>query len=249
MSNKHSILLICILLLTSCSHEPSSDGSSSPSQFQYPPSKYWAHRVNTIELGREKTPLFDGLEIDINYSEWQNTLFVGHELEDTILGLSFDAWLDSLPQPVTNCLWIDTKNLTIENASRIAHLILNTARHHNIEKQLMVESWDENAVKIVKDSGLYVILWTDNPIFSGKTEEEWLAYTEKQINLLHPDALSGDFLNFERLTNDFPDYNIHIWDTPRAYNDTNVAHSKNIAAHPSVKVVLVDYPSPPEIQK
>ena len=109
----------------------------------------------------------------------------------------------------------------------------------------MVESQNDTALQTLKDSGLHVILWVDNPWWSGVTEEAWLARVNEQVRRLHPDALSGDYHNFPRLPDAFPDRNIHIWDTPRDLNDTNVAHSLVIARHPAVKVVLVDYPEPP----
>lgn len=239
------LCILSLLLLAACRHDPVNLLPDDASSFPYPSSKYWAHCVSSVELGREKAPLFDGLEVDINYSAWQDQIFMGHELRDTIKGLTFAQWLDSLPQPVTNCLWLDTKNLSTDNASRIAHLILSAARSHGIADRVMVENWDHYALLIVKDSGLPVILWVDNPYWSGISEEDFRTRTQQQIDYLHPDALSGDYHNFPRLPAAFPNHNIHIWDTPRSFNDTNVAHSRMIASHPSVKVVLVDYPIPP----
>ena len=235
------------LFSVACHHDATQDKGDALTSFPYPESKYWAHGVNTVELGREKAPLFGGLEVDINYSAWQDQLFVGHDLEDTINGLTFDMWLDSLPQPVTNCLWLDTKSLAYDNASRTAHLILEAVRRHGIADRVMVENWDRYALHVVKDSGLHVILWVDNPWWSGISEEEFRIKTQQQIDFLHPDAISGDYHNFPRLSDSFPDQNIHIWDTPRNCNDTNVGHSRMIAGNASVRVVLVDYPFPPDM--
>lgn len=239
------ICILSLLLLAACHGDPDAQRPALEAPFSYPASKFWAHRVNTVAEGREKAPLFDGLETDINYSAFQDQLFIAHGLDDTLSGLTFEAWLDSLPQPVSNCLWLDAKNLSTANAPAIAHHVLNAARRHGIVDRVMVESWDCYALRIVKDSGLHVILWTDNPSHSGVSEEAFKANTQKQIDLLHPDALSGDSLNFPRLPNAFPGQNIHIWDTPRPCNDSNIAHSQMIASHPAVKVVLVDWPKIP----
>ena len=115
-------------------------------------------------------------------------------------------------------------------------------------RRVMVESWDPLALQTVKDSGLRVILWVENNWWTGRSDKDWAETLRGQINALHPDALSGDYHMFPLLPNTFPDENIHIWDTPREYNDTNVAHSRLIARHPSVRVVLVDYPEPFEIE-
>jgi len=217
---------------------------ASTSTFQYPESKIWSHGANDISLARTAEAKFDGIELDLNYSEYQDRLYVGHELYDTARGLTIGTWFDSLYHPDSNCYWLDVKNLTPQNASGISHQILQAARRHNIIQRVMVESQDPQALKIVKDSGLHVILWVDNIWWSGRSEEIWFENTCKQVEELHPDALSGDYHNFPRLPDAFPNQNIHIWDTPREYNDTNVAHSQMIASHPSVKVVLVDYPDP-----
>lgn len=243
-----SILILSAFLSISCHNKESEELNTCTEleQFRYPDSKYWAHRVINVAMGRAKAPLFDGLEVDLFYSEWQDKLLVCHDVEDSIAGITFDMFLDSLTQPVTNCFWLDMKNLTSDNVHRVAHLILTAARRHDIKNKIMVEFWDTTPLSIIKDSGLHIILWVDNPYYSGRSEEEWLKYTKKQLESLHPDALSGDYHIFPLLPDSFPDHNIHIWDTPRDYNDTNVAHSRLIAAHPSVKVVLVDYPTPPE---
>ena len=248
MAGRNKPFYVCLAtaccLLAACHHAP----NPQPSTFSYPASKSWAHCVSTVERGRQAAPLFDGMEVDMNYSDWQDCLFMGHELYDTIHGLTFGQWLDSLPQPVCNCLWLDIKNLTPGNASRVAHQVLQAARRHNIADRVMVESQHTEALRTVKDSGLHVILWVDNPWWSGTDEEEWRLHVQAQIDSLHPDALSGDYHNFPRLPDAFPDQHIHIWDTPREYNDTNVAHSRRIMQHPSVKVVLVDYPLPVSLE-
>lgn len=239
MGNRKFFAIIFLLLTASCGRE-----AFEPSTFKYPDSKFWAHGVNTVKLINEKAPLFKGLEVDLNYSEWQDKIFMGHELWDTIRGFTFDMWLDSMPHPIDKCLWLDFKNLSRDNAPRVAHLLLESCRRYGIEERVMVEHTDMYALRTVKDSGLHVILWVDNPYFSGASDKDWKKRLESQIDYLHPDALSSDYHNFPRLPDAFPKQNIHIWDTPREYNDTNAAHSRMIANHPAVKVVLIDYPEP-----
>ena len=228
-----TLLLLAVLVFSGCTHN-----------FHYPDSKIWAHGATGVWLGRQAEEKFDGMEIDLNYSAYQDAIFLGHELCDTLKGLTLGAWFDSLRHPETNYYWLDMKNLTTENAERISHHICQEVRKWGIRDQLMVESMNHQALKTLKDSGLHVILWVDNIYWSGRSEEEWEELTRQQISELHPDALSGDYHTFPLLPNTFPNHNIHIWDTPRQYNDTNVAHTRTIAAHSAVKVVLVDYPEP-----
>ena len=237
-------LVISILSISGCSRQTDSYRPISP----YPNSKIWAHGASGVVSGREAESRFEGMEVDLNYSEYQDLLFMGHELSDTIIGLTFDAWLDSLSHPDSNYYWLDMKNLTQANAPLISHRICLAARRHHIMRRVMVEGQDPLALQTVKDSGLRVIFWVENNWWSGRSDKDWAETLRQQINTLHPDALSGDYHMFPILPNTFPKENIHIWDTPREYNDTNVAHSRLIARHPSVRVVLVDYPEPIEIE-
>lgn len=240
----YSLLVITILTISGCVRPTDSYRPFS----QYPNSKIWAHGASSVASGRYAEARFEGIEVDLNYSEHQDLLFMGHELYDTIQGLTFDAWLDSLNHPDSNYYWLDMKNLTPANAPLISHRICLAARQHHILRRVMVESQDPLALQTVKDSGLRVILWVENNWWTGRSDEDWAETLRQQINALHPDALSGDYHMFPLLPNTFPKENIHIWDTPREYNDTNVAHSRLIARHPSVRVVLVDYPEPIEIE-
>lgn len=231
-------LLITLLLLCSCQKE------TSNAPFPYPSSKAWAHGVNTLEEARQKSQVFEGLELDLYYSPDRDLLLVGHDPDDILDNLSFETWLEAIDQPSTHCYWLDIKNLQTQNAANIAQYVNRLADQHGLKNRIMIERWDVAALKIVKSYGLHVILWVDDLYISGQGEEEWRQTLQEDIDKLHPDALSADFLMFPLLPETFPDENIHLWDTPKAYNEENVAHTLMLMQHPSVKVVLVDYPEP-----
>ena len=144
------VLGLFVLFLSGCAKQADSIRLVA----QYPNSKIWAHKANGVWLGRRAESRFKGMEVDLLYSEYQDQLFVGHELDDTLDGLTFEAWLDSLYHPSSNYYWLDMKNLTQGNASRISHHIRLAARRHNIMQHVMVESQDLRALQTVKDSGL-----------------------------------------------------------------------------------------------
>ena len=152
MANRTHLLAAAALLFAACVKEP------PVSDFQYPESKVWAHGVNDTLVAQAKSPLFDGLEIDVNYSEYQDQLFMGHELYDTIHHLTLDRWFAAHPDPQSDCYWVDMKNLTPANASRIARRLLEVAERYGVKEKMMVEHTDEMALKVLKDSGLHVIL-------------------------------------------------------------------------------------------
>ena len=47
-----------IILIASCERNE---------KFEYPTSKYWAHCVSNVDLGRKTAPLFEGLEVDMSF--------------------------------------------------------------------------------------------------------------------------------------------------------------------------------------
>ena len=238
MANRLSRLLAVplILLAAGCNKE-----LPAP-QFDYPESKVWVHGANDTLVAQQKSEIFDGLELDVNYSEYQKKLFIGHELYDTIHGVTLEQWFAALPHPQNNYYWVDMKNLTAQTAPDIAHQIKALTEQYGITGQLLVENTDEKALKTVKDSGLHVILWVENTYLTGRCDKNWRKSTTKQIEYLYPDALSCEYRMHPMLTVSFPNQNIHYWDTPRDYNDTNVAHTQMLLREPAVKVVLVDYP-------
>lgn len=234
-------LYTCIILLlaSSACRKPAYHSS-----YVYPANKVWAHGVNDTAVARQKATCFSGMELDLNYSEYQQQLYVGHELYDTIYGLTFEQWMSAMPKPCQHWYWIDMKNLTEDNADTIARLILQVAEKYNIKHKIMVEHGDEHALKILKNHGLYVILWVDNTYYSHRTNEQWLKHTRQQTDYLHPDALSCEYRMYPLLPQSFPDYNIHFWDTPKEYNAENVAYTRRLCRDTLVKVVLVDYDKP-----
>lgn len=236
MPSKHLFIFFFACLLCSCQEK------MVENPFTYPESKTWAHRVNTMEEARIKSSVFEGLEIDLYYNPRTDQLLLGHDLQDTINGLNLDAWLEAVEEPAAHYYWLDMKNLNADNAARIADNINRVAEKWHITDHVMIEQWDVSALKIIKKHSLHVILWVDNLYESGHSEEKWRLTMQKDIDNLHPNAISGNYQMFHILTECFPEQNIHLWDTPKEYNETNVTHTRMLIQHPSIKVVLVDYP-------
>ena len=229
-----AILLILLSLLTNCDRP----------NFNYPQSKIWAHKVNDTATAREKSKKFAGLEVDAIYSEYQDKIFVGHNPEDTANDLQIDDWINCVENPSQKCFWIDMKNLDSHNAEPISKKILGIMDKHNMTDNIFVESPDVNALKKIKHSGLRVILWTENPVWNKIDTATWIEHTKGKIKELCPDAISNEAEMYELLTENFPEQNIHLWQTPAKYNEGNVETTKKLCNNKSVKVVLVDYDKP-----
>ena len=235
-----NLFIICLLIVASC-NKP-----NEKSFYVYPQSKIWFHGANDTIVAQQKSLLFSGLELDVNYSEFQDELFIGHELYDTINRITLRQWFDALDAPQNNHYWVDMKNLTPTNALAISNIIGSIANDFGVAEQLLVEHTDENALKVLKDNGLHVILWVENTYWTHTPDKDWKRSTQRQIDLLHPDALSCEYRMYPLLTQSFPKQNIHFWDTPKQPTEENIVFTRTLCRESNVKVVLVDYPEPIE---
>ena len=231
------ILLALILLSTII-------GSCTNSKFKYPESKVWAHRVNDIESAKIKSKNFDGIEVDAIYSKFQKKIFIGHELADTINNIMLDEWFNAIENPSKKCFWIDFKNLDTENATDIAYNICSTMARKGLHDNIFVESYNIQALKKLKKTGLRIILWTDDLSWNKLDTATWCKQTKERIEDLKPDAISNRAEMAELMIRTFPEQNIHIWQTPAEYNEKNAERTRELCNNKSVYVVLVDYDKP-----
>jgi len=218
-------------------------GCSKP-EFKYPDSKIWAHRVNDIASAKEKSSKFVGMEVDIMFSERQNELYVAHDSIDLSKKLLLQDWFASIENPSTKYYWMDLKNLNSRNAQKVADKINALKKQYDMVDNVFVESNDIKALKVIKHNDIRTILWTENIQWNHLDTATWIDHTRKQIIELKPDAISGEVSMFGLLTSEFPEQNIHIWQTPAEYNEANAELTRKLCSHNSVKVVLVDYDNP-----
>ncbi len=221
-------------LLTSCTRP----------DFCYPESKQWAHRVNDTTVAKEKSKHFNGLEVDVYYSEYQNKIFVGHNIEDTANNLQLDKWFDAIDNPAKKYFWIDFKNLSSKNADIAADIICSIMESKGMDDNLFVESGDSKALKKIKKYGLRVILWTENLQWNNVDTATWITDTERIIEELAPDAISNEDAMGELLIDHFPEQNIHLWQTPTEQKEKSNQRIIDLCNNNSVKVVLVDNDEP-----
>ena len=208
----------------------------------YGKSKIWAHQVDDTLAARVKSQNFEGLEVDLTYSKYQDKLFVGHEIVDSNRCLTFQRWVKAIPYPDSCRYWLDIKNLSVENADSVCKIILEALP--NARNQVFVENMSEHALLKVKAHGLPVLLWINNPHWDGQTIEQWKEANKKKIELLKPNALSSWYQIFPLLSDTYPDMNIHYWHTPAEFSRKNVRFTKKVCRAKNVRVVLVDYDDP-----
>lgn len=233
------ISVFLLFTIAACSLK---DNEIRTENFDYPDSKVWAHQANDTADAKYKKELFAGLEVDLYYSEYQKIIYVGHEAWDTINELTFDTWLHVLPSPEKTYYWLDIKNLTINNAKEIAEQVVSLTEKYAITRNVMVEHTDWEALQIVKNKGLAVILWVDNLYWWDKKDTiRWYEMTKEKIKSLQPHAISCEYRMYPLLTQSFPSLNVHFWNTPIEDSISNRELTRKMCMDTSVKVVLVDY--------
>jgi len=243
--NKLLLLILSVFFLSSCGNKKTYEDSK---EFSYPGSKLWKHGVYSKYQAQKLEGIFDGLEVDVIYSPEKNNIYVGRTLADTSKNQTLDDWFSILKEPSKTYYWIDFKNLSMKNAE-LAFAVLNPlVEKYGIEDVTFVESKDLDALKIAKENNYLTILWVENLHYWKKRQLKDTIFVinkiRSQINELHPDAISCEYTMFPLLCDTFPEQNIHFWDTPKKFTPENVEFTKKMCENKSVKVILVDYPTP-----
>lgn len=242
---KASALFIICILFVSCDQKEEYDLKKT---YNYPESKVWRHGVYSKYEASELEGVFDGLEVDVIYSPEKNNIYVGRVVDDTIKNLPLDEWFSVIKEPSKTHYWIDFKNLSEKNAQQAMIILENLNTKYGFKDNAFVESKDLKALFIVKKNGFRTLLWVENIKYWGKKGHDDSAYLarmiRKQIKELKPDAISCEYSMYPFLCDSFPEQNIHFWDTPKDFTSENVEFTKRLCSEESVKVVLVDYPTP-----
>lgn len=211
---------------------------------EYPDSKVWYHGANTIEKVIEKSEKFSGIEFDVNFDPNSMNLYVCHNIEDTVLGLTIEEWFKAIPNPSKNYFWIDFKNLNTSYAHYACQKIDSLIQMYNLKNRVWIEYYNIPELKIVKEYGIYTILTVENSDYQTYNLFIWQYFLLGKISQLKPEAIGCDHTMFGNLTTFFPNYHIFLWHPTLIYTEEYAAETRKMCQNPSVKVVLVDYDEP-----
>ena len=221
------------------------DSTNQGYSIEFVMSKVWAHEVDDTNTAKIKQKLFDGLELNLNYSEYQNQIFIGHELYDTAKNVTLETWFSALDNPQKNCYWLDCKNISPQNAEAFLAIIKTVAQKHHVTDKIFIESRNPHVIKIVNNAHLKTILWVENFHYWQTYDTlSWYKTVKKDIEKANPYAISCEYTMFPILTDSFPNMNVHFWNTPAAKNPESVKRTIDMCRTPNVKVVLVDFDEP-----
>jgi hypothetical protein len=243
---RYLFVLFLFLIAVSCKQKPI-EPSSIQSKFSFPPNKMWAHRVNTLEKLEKKHCLFEGMEIDIIYSNHIKNFYVAHDDKDTLRGILLETWITHIPNPEKNWYWLDMKNLkNLKNIEEVVSLLVDILNKYDIFHKTICESKDVNSLALLKKSGLAISYWIDSNIAFRKVTGNrlWKKRIERKIKYLQPNALSSFDWMSPLLDSSFPNEAILYWYFTEKETPEDVEFLKKLCQTPNVKVVLVDYDKP-----
>lgn len=116
--------------------------------------KFWLHRSNSIEKLEELSSKYEGVELDIVFFAVENNFDVSHDSNGRI-DYPLDSFLHVLAN-TDNRVWLDFKNLNMNNSVQSLYLLSKMLERNNINKdRVIVESRDYNALKLFKEQGFY----------------------------------------------------------------------------------------------
>lgn len=242
------LFLLLFVFTIACNSTKNDPLNTTQDDFSFSSNKIWAHRVNTLEEIEKKHQLFEGMEVDLIYSNYKNTLYVAHDEKDTLRNILLEDWILHIPNPEKNWYWFDLKNLNKKNAKNIASLLVRVANEHGIFHKTICESKDVKALKVLKRNKLAISYWVNSDVAFRKITGDalWKKRIERKIAKLKPNALSSFDWMHPLLTTSFPDQNILYWLTHENEFSGNEEFTKTLCRVPNVKVVLVNYDEPIE---
>ena len=141
------------------------------------PDKIWLHRCNSMEKLYEHSERYSNFEVDIVFR--QDSVFdVTHDI-DTSFNLSIEPYFGYIQQNGGK-LWLDIKNLDLQNVSAMLTQLADLTSRYDIDKERWsIESRNWQALQRFTEEGYYTSLYIgwENP--SRLESEEIDSYMDK----------------------------------------------------------------------
>ncbi len=127
---------------------------------QYP-HKLWLHRCNSIEKWCEKEDIYDNIEVDV---VWRDSVFdVTHDT-DKSFNQRLEPFFAKLKEGGDGKIWLDMKNVTLSNVTRVVFRINYLLSCHALGKErLIIECKDVEALRLLDNQGFYTSYYIDFP--------------------------------------------------------------------------------------
>lgn len=229
---------ILLIFAVFAAHPATGEMLAAPA-LDYPATKRWLHRANTVSKAREGVSRYPGVEVDVIYYQGADRFDVRHRWLAGSSGLTLDRLLASLDgQPR---VWVDFKNANWWNARPAAKRLVVLMQRHGITGRVIVEAKNPRALRRIAEEGLPVSWWlpafdptAGNAQLGGHAREIRATLQESGIGVVSAPHTYAAFL-----AEHLQDVPAHLWTNglklPR--DEEEVAA---LEALPNVRVLLID---------
>ncbi|WP_336129198.1 hypothetical protein [Mesoflavibacter sp. CH_XMU1422-2] len=205
--------------------------------------KIYAHRVNSKEKLEASLLYFKGIELDLVYDSKKDILDVNHPPTKS-MQLNFNDYLSSLKGEKPR-LWLDIKNLNIDNALLILNklqVILNKLDYNY--SNVLVESTRPESLSIFSKAGFKTSYYLPPNIYlkSKKEKDSIIQLILGKLNRDNNLGISTNYKDYNLLKDNFPITTKYIWAlTPRVHLDQLKVRS--ILKDSTVSILIIRFRS------
>ena len=202
--------------------------------------KIWSHRNNSIAKANTALKYFKGIELDLMYNKKEDFLDVNHPPAKSI-NLSFHNYIKNLDkQPY---LWLDIKNLKLENTEEILRILNNIFSENNYPKnKVLIETRFPKALPVFEKNGYKTIYYLPYEMykFSNKKLDSSIQKIKSMLRHQPNVGVSFNYLDYTIINKHFPNRQKYIWMIDGLLS-RNYKLAKKTLNDTNVKVVLINY--------
>jgi len=204
--------------------------------------KIWAHRVNSVEKLESALHYFEGVELDLVYLDNKNVLDVNHPPVESI-GLDFESYLTVLHQDNQPFMWLDIKNLNVDNAQFILNRLIQLLekKHYPLNK-ILIETAQPKALPIFSSAGFKTSYYLPYGLSVMPEDElrETIKLIEEELTDQPSIGISSDFQDYNIIATYFPTKTKYLWALLPTFH-TNFSSVKKPLNDDTVEVMLIKY--------
>ena len=204
--------------------------------------KIYPHRINSLERLENALKYFNGLELDLVYHSTNNYLDVNHPPAKSI-DLSLETYLGHISNQQKPFLWLDIKNLDVNNADKIFNKLQELTIKYDYSKSLiLIETQSPEALKIFTAAGYKTSYYlpANLNLLKGEALNTKL---QKIANILEAQpeiGISTSYKDYEIIVKHFPTKKKYIWALTSSYS-LDILKIRQILKDDLVEIVLTKF--------
>lgn len=204
--------------------------------------KVWAHRVNSVEKLESALHYFEGIELDLVYLEDKKVLDVNHPPAESI-GLDFESYISTLEQDSQPFMWLDMKNLNVDNAQPILDRLIPILEKKSYPlNKILIEATEPKALRIFSSAGFKTSFYLPTGLSAMPENklQETIKLIEEQLNEQPTLGISSDYHDYHIMAQYFPNKTKYLWALLPTFH-TKLGSVKKPLNDDKVEVMLIKY--------